>query len=148
MIDYRKILIAYVEHVSECEGVDFIDDGPAAYLDGLTEEEAVELAKIRDIGRRAECRSYEADDESTPAAPPESVAPAADQVPPPGTVVIGMAFTPHVIEAMRKFGWLTGEATPEAVALAARAWMSTVWKASEAEEAAREDGPRECRPPR
>jgi hypothetical protein len=64
MIDYRKILIAYVDHVGECEGVDFLEDGPAAHQPGLTEEEAVELAKIRDIGRIPGCRFYKQDDDA------------------------------------------------------------------------------------
>lgn len=58
-IDYRKMLLAYIDWVGKCEGVDFLNDGPLAYLDGLSDEEAVELAKMRDIGRMAERRFYD-----------------------------------------------------------------------------------------
>jgi hypothetical protein len=49
MIDYRKILKAYMDHVGECEGVFFI--GPARHpkqLDGLSEEENSALMDVYD----------------------------------------------------------------------------------------------------
>jgi hypothetical protein len=42
MIDYRKILIAYIEHVVSCEGTDFMPDS----LDGLTPEEYEALVNL------------------------------------------------------------------------------------------------------
>lgn len=52
MIDYRKILIAYMDMWGRAEGVDGLGDGPKEdALPGLTEEEQIELAKIRDAGR-------------------------------------------------------------------------------------------------
>lgn len=47
-MDYRKILIAYIDHVGRCEGVDFLGSGPSEVLPGLTEEEGIALAKARD----------------------------------------------------------------------------------------------------
>lgn len=51
MIDYRKILIAYMEMWGDAEGIDGLGYGPKADLPGLSDEEAIELAKIRDLGR-------------------------------------------------------------------------------------------------
>lgn len=39
MIDYRKVLIAYIDHVGHCEGTDFLP----ATLDDLTTEENIAL---------------------------------------------------------------------------------------------------------
>lgn len=38
-MDYRKTLLAYIEYVGQCEGVDFLP----ADLDGLTNEENLAL---------------------------------------------------------------------------------------------------------
>jgi hypothetical protein len=58
-VDYRKILIAYMHHVGECEGIDFLGTGPSEELGGLSPEEAVELAKVRDLGRKLPDRFYD-----------------------------------------------------------------------------------------
>lgn len=66
---------------------------------------------------------------TSPASKADAQHPGLESILPPGTIVIGMAITPVVMKAMREFGWLTGEATPEAVAAAAWAWMTSAWKA-------------------
>jgi len=61
MIDYRKILISYISMVGECEGIDFLGYGPSDKLEGMTEEEGIELAKIRDLGRGGYKAYYDSD---------------------------------------------------------------------------------------
>jgi hypothetical protein len=48
MIDYRKILKAYMDHVGECEGVFFVGPYRPMLEDVLTEEEGNALADIYD----------------------------------------------------------------------------------------------------
>jgi hypothetical protein len=64
--DYRKMLIAYIRLVGDREGVDFMDTdaGPTEEFDGFTEEEEIEMAKIRDLGRLPAYRYY--DENGTP----------------------------------------------------------------------------------
>lgn len=52
MIDWRKILMAYISHVGACEGIDFLP----AELDGLTAEENAALNEA--AADLLECRSY------------------------------------------------------------------------------------------
>lgn len=59
LIDYRKMLLAYISNVLEAEGVDFLGSGPTAKLDGLSDEEAVELAKLRDVHRHPDSTYYD-----------------------------------------------------------------------------------------
>ena len=57
--DYRKMLLAYLELVGQCEGVDFLGGGPACKIDDeFTDDEAIELAKLRDLGRNWQSRYY------------------------------------------------------------------------------------------
>lgn len=64
-VDYRKILIAYINHVGSVEGVDFLGDDQSTFVAGLSDEENVELAKARDAtspeegGRHAVSRYYD-----------------------------------------------------------------------------------------
>ncbi len=58
MIDYRKMLLLYVAHVGDYEGTDFLGNGKFADIDGLTDEESVELAKIRDLSRTPDMSRY------------------------------------------------------------------------------------------
>lgn len=48
MIDYRKILMAYMDHVGECEGTFFLGPYRPMLDDVLTEEEGNALADIYD----------------------------------------------------------------------------------------------------
>lgn len=48
MIDYKKLLVAYINHVIDCEGVSFLEDGFSKNLN-LNEDEAIELLKIWNI---------------------------------------------------------------------------------------------------
>lgn len=59
MIDYRKMLISYIELVGNAEGTDFLPDGPTADIGDFTQEEAVEMAKLRDTGRNYRYRYYD-----------------------------------------------------------------------------------------
>jgi len=61
MIDHKKILISYIDYISECEGTDFLGYGPSDQLKNMTEEEGIELAKIRDLGRGGYKAYYDPD---------------------------------------------------------------------------------------
>jgi hypothetical protein len=41
--DYRKLLIAYIAHVGDCEGTDFLGNSAKDGIKGLSEEEVEEL---------------------------------------------------------------------------------------------------------
>lgn len=43
MIDYKKLLIKYRNHVTSCEGINFVSDGYWQDSDILTEEEAKQI---------------------------------------------------------------------------------------------------------
>lgn len=51
MIDYRRLLLLYINHVGECEGIDFISESQrlvsAAHGTKFTDEEWNELVKLK-----------------------------------------------------------------------------------------------------
>lgn len=67
-IDYRKILIAYINHVGQMEGVDMLGEDASENLSALDEEENIALAKARDatppeLGGRDRYRYYDTNGE-------------------------------------------------------------------------------------
>lgn len=48
MFDYMKILAAYIRHVGEIEGVDFLSRSEGQAIYGLSLEETKELLRISD----------------------------------------------------------------------------------------------------
>jgi hypothetical protein len=45
--DYKKILLSYINHVGECEGVTFLGEGQKEWgIKGLSSEEVEELLRL------------------------------------------------------------------------------------------------------
>jgi hypothetical protein len=67
---------------------------------------------------------------STDAAPSVTPAPALDPDLPPGTVHVGLDFTPNAVAALRKAGFLAaGRASPDDIAAAVFGMLSAAWQA-------------------
>jgi hypothetical protein len=47
--DYKKILLAYINHVGECEGVTFLGHHVANGITGLSSEDVEELVRLDTI---------------------------------------------------------------------------------------------------
>lgn len=50
-IDYKTLLIHYIQHVVACESVDFLLDGVDYFADVLTPQERTELNRLAEIAR-------------------------------------------------------------------------------------------------
>ena len=51
-MDYRELLLKYIQHVKDCEGVEFIIDGSTALSDvDFTPEEWAELEALALVAR-------------------------------------------------------------------------------------------------
>lgn len=46
VFDYKKILLAYIDHVGQCEGVTFLGRPADNGIEGLSSEELEELLRL------------------------------------------------------------------------------------------------------
>jgi hypothetical protein len=51
MIDYERLLVAYIAHVGACEGTDFLSDGYRSWSK-WTDAEWTELQRLAEIANR------------------------------------------------------------------------------------------------